>query len=229
MHDLSVKDMLKAGVHFGHQTSRWHPKMRPYIFGERNGIHVIDLEKTQQAFSTALDYIQKLAAEKKIILFVGTKRQAKELVRNAAEKINMPHLTERWIGGYLTNFEVVSRLPQRLVKLKKDMQEGRLEKYTKKERLDFQKEIERLEFLVGGVQNLTRLPDAIFLLDIKEEKTALREAQRRGIPIIAVCDTNVNPDGIAYPIPANDDATKAIAYILDNIVAAFQVAQQKES
>lgn len=227
MHDLSVKEMLKAGVHFGHQTSRWHPKMRPYIFGERNGIHIIDLERTQVAFSAALDYIQKLAAEKKIILFVGTKRQAKELVRQAADKINMPHLTERWLGGFLTNFEVVSKLPQRLVKLKKDMAEGRLEKYTKKERLDFQKEIERLEFLVGGVQNLTRLPDAIFILDVKEEKTAFREAQRRGIPIIAVCDTNTNPDGVAYPIPANDDATKSIAYILDNIVAAFQVASKE--
>ncbi|PIT87142.1 MAG: 30S ribosomal protein S2 [Candidatus Magasanikbacteria bacterium CG10_big_fil_rev_8_21_14_0_10_40_10] len=208
--EVTLLDMLKSGVHFGHQTERWHPKMKQYIFGSRAGVHIIDLEKTLAMLEAAQTFAKKLSSEGKIILFVATKRQAKEIVKKYALEAGMPYLIERWIGGFLTNFGVVSRNMQRLRKLKSDFKTGEMAKYKKHEQMEFQEEIDRLQFLIGGVEHMETPPDALFIIDIKKESTAVAEAKKRGIPVIALVDTNTNPKDITYPIPSNDDATKAI-------------------
>lgn len=208
--EVTLLDMLKSGVHFGHQTERWHPKMKQYIFGSRAGVHIIDLEKTLAKLEAAQDFVRKLSSEGKTILFVATKRQAKEIIKKYAVEAGMPYLIERWVGGFLTNFGVVSRNMQRLRKLKADFKTGEMAKYKKHEQMEFQEEIDRLQFLIGGVENMETPPDALFIVDIKKESTAVAEAKKRGIPVIALVDTNTNPKDITYPIPSNDDATKAI-------------------
>jgi len=218
---VSVQDMLKSGVHFGHQTKRWHPKMKQYIFTARTGVHILDLEKTQAKLAEACDVVRNMAKEGKSLLFVGTKRQAKEIVKAGAEVAQQPYLTERWIGGFLTNFPVVSRLMERLRKLKKDRASGELQKYKKHEQMLFDEEIERLTFLVGGVENVMKVPDALYIVDIMKESTAVKEATKVGIPIIAIVDTNTNPELVTYPIPANDDATKSIELITKEIASAY--------
>ena len=209
--------MLKAGMHFGHQTGKWHPKMEPFIFGARNGIHIIDLAKSKKMLDTALDFMKKFAAEGKMILFVGTKMQVKKPMVALAEATGMPYITEKWMGGTLTNFTVIRKLIKKYNDYLNDKSTGKLEKYTKKERLEIDREIDKLKLKVGGLSTLNRLPDAIFVWDIKKEKTAVVEARKKNIPIIAICDTNVDPTGINYVIPSNDDATKTIKLLLNTI------------
>ncbi len=210
----STEEMLKAGLHFGHQTSKWHPKMAPFIFGDRKGVHIFDLQKTQKKLEEALQFINKMASENKTILFVGTKDQVKSKITTQAKELEMPYVNNRWLGGTLTNFPVIKKLINKYLDLKEKQATGKLAKYTKKEQLDFSKQIEKLDRMVGGMANLKKLPDALFIWDIKKEKTALAEAKKKGIPVVAICDTNANPDGIKYIIPANDDATKGIKLIL---------------
>ena len=213
--------MLKAGVHFGHRESKWHPKMAPFIFTVRNGVHIIDLEKTAEYLKKALNVVRDTVARGGIILYVGTKKQAAPVIQRYAEEAGMPYVVERWLGGTLTNFDVINGLVKKLIFLEEKEQDPDYEKkYTKKERLDFMGERERLEKMVGGLRKLDRLPDLVYIMDIKEEKTAVLETIRRGIATVAVCDTNVNPERVTYPIPANDDATKSISLITRLITEA---------
>lgn len=218
--------MLKSGVHFGHQQSKRNPKMKPYIFTAKSGFHIIDLEQTQVKLAQALEFVKTIVANGGTILFLGTKRQAQGIVKKYAQQCGMPFITERWLGGTFTNFGEVSRVIKRLTQLKKDKAEGNLGKYTKKEQLDFTREIDKLEAMVGGIESLSKIPDAIFVVDIKKDKTAVAEAQKRNIPIVALCDTNVNPDKITYPIPANDDAIKSIELITSLVAQAVAEGQQ---
>lgn len=219
---LTLIEMLQAGMHFGHQTSKWHPKMKQYIFGERGGIHIINLEITAKKFAEALSYIENLVAKGGVILLVGTKRQAQEIIREVAAETGMPEITRRWLGGTFTNFGQISKIIKRYKDLKAKREAGELAKYTKKEQLEFAREIEDMEKKVGGISTLVRMPDAVFILDLKTEKTAFEEAKKMGVPIVAVTDTNVNPDDVTYPIPANDDAISGIEMILRLIGEAIR-------
>jgi len=212
-----LEDMLKAGMHFGHRTNRWHPKMKPFIFTSKNGVYIINLKKTQEKLQEALEFMVKIIAEGKSVLFVGTKNQVSEPLKKMALAINQPYIVGKWLGGYLTNFAVVKKSVKKYLDLIEKRDSGKLEKYTKKERLNFDREIKKLEMRVGGLASLNKLPDALFIWDIKEEETAMKEAQQKNIPIIAICDTNVDPTPINYPIPANDDAIKTIKLILDAV------------
>lgn len=220
MKDITLLELLKNGVHFGHQTSKWHPRMRPFIFTSRNGIHILDLEQSLAHLNRARDFAQEVAARGGTVLFIGTKRQCKTIIAEEASRAESPYINERWLGGLFTNHSTVGKVISRLKTLVSDRETGKLEKYTKKERFGFDDEIEKLEKLVGGVRKMEKLPDAVFIVDIKAEKTALREAKKMGIPIIAMVDSNVDPDGIAYPIPANDDGTKSIALVAAAIADA---------
>jgi small subunit ribosomal protein S2 len=209
----TLEEMLKAGLHFGHHASRWHPKMKPYIFIKRSGVHIFDLSKTQECLKIALDYIRKNIAENKVILFVGTKTQVQASVKDLGMATNLPYVSEKWLGGTLTNFAVIKKVVKKYKDLLEKKQGGKLDKYTKKERVAFDKDIVRLGTKVGGLVNLNNLPNAVFIWDVKKEKTVMAEAIKMGIPVIAVCDTNSNPTGINYIIPANDDASKGINLI----------------
>ncbi len=222
----TLLEMLKSGVHFGHQTSRWHPKMKPYIFTQRNGIHIINLEETQAKLKEAVDFIRKTVQNGGVILFVGSKKQAQSIIERHAKDCGMPYVTERWLGGTMTNFSVILKLIRKLKDLKKKSEKGELEKYTKKEQLEFKREIEKLEKSIGGIQYMEKIPEAIFILDIKKEKTAFEEAKKRRIKIIAVCDTNVNPKDVDYIIPGNDDATKSIELIVGFISESIKEAKE---
>jgi small subunit ribosomal protein S2 len=207
---FSMREMLEAGVHFGHQTRFWNPKMAPYIFGHRNKIHIINLEKTVPLFEEAAKFAKQLAARRGTVLFVGTKRQAREVVATEAQRAGMPYVDQRWLGGMLTNFKTVKGSLKKL----KDMQaqaEAGLEAMSKKEGLMFQRELTKLEKDIGGIQDMAALPDALFVIDVGYHKIAIAEAQKLGIPVIGVVDTNHNPVGIDYVIPGNDDSAKAVA------------------
>jgi len=217
----TVEEMLKAGMHFGHRTSKWHPKMKPFIFTSRNGVYIIDLAKSQKMLGEALEYIKKSIAEGKVVLLVGTKTQVKKPLKKIAEEAGVSYISEKWLGGFLTNFPIIRKLIKKYKDLTEAKAAGKLEKYTKKERLDFDREIAKLELRVGGLVNLNKIPDVIFIWDIKHEKTALAEAKKKKIPVVAICDTNVNPDGVAYIVPSNDDATKAIKLVLGKIKEAI--------
>lgn len=206
-------------MHFGHRTSKWHPKMKPFIFTERNGVHIIDLLQSRVMLENALQFMKKFAQENKTILFVGTKMQVKRPLKQMAEEIGMPYVSEKWMGGTMTNFPVIKKMIKKYQDLLKDQQTGKLGKYTKKEQLEFSRETAKLVLKVGGLANLAKLPDAIFIWDIKVEKTAVMEAIKKNIPIIAICDTNTDPTHISYPIPSNDDATKTIKMLLNVIKA----------
>lgn len=206
----SLLELLQAGVHFGHKASRWHPKMKTFIFDERNGIHVIDLEKTRTYLKVALDYVRDTVARGGVVLFLGTKRQARDIVKKYADECGAPYVSGRWLGGTLTNFGEVLNLVRRYNDLKAQQASGALAKYTKKEQSVIAKTIADMEEKVGGIKNVVRPPDALFVIDLKKEKTAVHEALTRKIPIVALTDTNVNPDFVAYPIPSNDDAVKTI-------------------
>ena len=212
-----LEEMMKAGMHFGHRTNRWHPKMEPYIFTQKNGVYIINLEKSQEKLKEALEFMSSLIKEDKVVLFVGTKKQVKSSMKEMAQEIKSPYIAGKWLGGLLTNFAVIKKSIKKYQDLLSDRESGKLEKYTKKEKLDFDREIKRLEERVGGLVDLRKLPDAIFIWDLKEEKTAVAESHKMNIPIIAVCDTNVNPELAKYPIPANDDSTKTVSLILDAI------------
>lgn len=218
----SLLEMLQAGVHFGHRDSRWHPKMKNYIFGSRNGIHIVDLEKTLVKLEDALTYVRDLTARGGVILFLGTKRQARDIVKKYAEECGAPYISGRWLGGTLTNFGEVMNLVKHFNDLKSKQASGALAKYTKKEQANFAKEIEDLENKVGGIAAITRAPDAVFVIDIMKEKTAVAEAVTRGIPLVALTDTNVNPEKVAYPIPSNDDAVKTIELMTKLVAEAVK-------
>lgn len=223
----SLAEMLKAGVHFGHQSSRWHPKMEPYIFGSRNGIHIIDLEKTQVEMENTYAEVKKLVAQGKVVLFVGTKRQAREIVKGAAMKCGMPYLTERWIGGLLTNFDECKRRLKKYKSLKEQVASGEVEKYTKKEQSDIKKQIEKMDKYLAGLVSLEKMPDALYVADMRVEKTAITEARKMDVPVIGVCDTNVDPTKATCVIPANDDAVNAIQMIADFIVEAVNEGKKE--
>jgi small subunit ribosomal protein S2 len=216
-----LEDMLKAGMHFGHRTNRWHPKMKQFIFNSKNGIYIIDLRQTQEKLRAALEFMAKLVAEGKSILFIGTKSQVSAPLKKMAEETGQSYVVGKWLGGYLTNFAMVKKSVKKYLDLIEKRETGKLEKYTKKERLNFDREIKKLEARVGGVSALNKLPDALFVWDIREEETAVKEAQQKNIPIIAICDTNVNPDEVTYAIPANDDSTKTIKLILESVKEAI--------
>ncbi len=218
----SILEMLQAGVHFGHQTSRWHPKMKDFIYTDRNNIHVIDLEKTRAQLESVLPAIKKMAAEGKQILFVSTKPQAREVVKAAAIECGMPFLTDRWLGGMLTNFGEIKKLVKKYNTLKEEQANGELEKYTKKEQLDIAKELEKMDIYLGGLAKLEKMPDALFLPAMQREKTAVMEANRMHVPVIAICDTNANPEKADLVIPANDDAVNSIKMIVNLVAQAVK-------
>jgi small subunit ribosomal protein S2 len=205
-----MRQMLEAGVHFGHQTRYWNPKMAPYIFGHRNKIHIINLETTLAMYQDALKYIRRLAANKGSLLFVGTKRQAREIIREEAVRCGMPFVDHRWLGGMLTNFKTVKQSIKRLKEMEQMAQDGTFERMSKKEALGMQRELEKLNRSLGGFKELASLPDALFVIDVGYQKGAIAEAVKLGIPVVGVVDTNHSPEGIDYVIPGNDDSSRAI-------------------
>jgi len=206
---VSMREMLEAGVHFGHQTRFWNPKMAPFIFGHRNKIHIINLEKTQPMFEEAVKFARQLSANRGTILMVGTKRQAREIVASEAKRAGVPFVEQRWLGGMLTNFKTVKSSIKRLKEMKVQL-EGGLDAMSKKEQLTFSRELEKLEKDIGGIQDMATLPDAIFIIDVGYHKIAVLEAKKLGIPLIGVVDSNHSPEGIDFVIPGNDDSSKAV-------------------
>lgn len=208
--EVTLKELLEAGVHFGHQTRKWNPKMRDYIFIARGGIHIIDLQRTMAHVRPAYDHITKTVAEGKKILFVATKKQARQPVAEAAEAVGMPYVTERWLGGMLTNFQTMSKSIQKLDEIEGKMSGSKSELLSKKELLELSRTHEKLHRNLGGIRHMKRLPGALFVIDTKEEETAVKEANKLGIPVVGIVDTNADPDVIDFPIPGNDDAIRAI-------------------
>ncbi|RJR17373.1 MAG: 30S ribosomal protein S2 [Desulfobacteraceae bacterium] len=217
---ISMKELLEAGVHFGHQTRRWNPKMKPYIFGARNGIHIIDLQKTVRLFKTAYEFVVKTVSEGYSVLFIGTKKQAHESIVEESERCGMFFVVNRWLGGTLTNFQTIKKSIARLKELEAMKRDGTIERYTKKEILKMEKEIVKLERNLGGIKNMDELPGAIFVVDPKRERIAVKEGKRMGIPVIAIADTNCDPDEIDLVIPGNDDAIRAIRLICSKMADA---------
>jgi small subunit ribosomal protein S2 len=223
-----MKELLEAGVHFGHQVRRWNPKMKEYIFGERNGIYIIDLQKTQRMFRDAIAFVTNMIAEDrgKTVLFVGTKRQAQDAIREEAERCGMYYVNQRWLGGLMTNFQTVQKSIKRLKDLEAMQTDGRYEKLTKKERIKLDRERESLNKNLSGIKSMNRLPDAVFIIDVRKEEIAVAEANRLGIPIVAVVDTNCSPEGIDHVIPGNDDALRAVRLFTSRISDAILEGQQ---
>ncbi|MBW1720761.1 MAG: 30S ribosomal protein S2 [Deltaproteobacteria bacterium] len=217
---INMKQLLEAGVHFGHQTRRWNPKMKPYIFGSRNGIHIIDLQKTVNLFASAYDFIVQTVADGYSVLFVGTKKQAHDSIVEEAERCGMFYVVNRWLGGTLTNFQTIRRSVSRLKELESMIQDGTISRYTKKEALKMEKELVKLEKNLGGIKDMDELPGAVFIVDPKKEHIAVREVRKLGIPLVAIADTNCDPDDIDYIIPGNDDAIRAIRLISSKIADA---------
>lgn len=226
MQNISLLDLLKAGVHFGHRASRWYPKMAPYIYGVRNDVHIIDLEKTQAKLQEAMDGVREAVARGGQVLFVGTKTQAQEIVTRYATECGMPYISGRWLGGTFTNFRAIRDRVKHFLDLKNKQATGALAKYTKKEQLLFAREIEDLEDKFGGIATMERLPALLFVLDVGHEETAVREAIYTKVPMVAICDTNVDPTPIKYCIPANDDAVKSIEFITKCIAEAVKEGQE---
>ena len=224
---VSMKELLEAGVHFGHQTKRWNPKMKPYIFGARNGIYIVDLQKTVKMFKTAYDFLVETAAGGKSVLFVGTKKQAKESIYEEANRCEMFYVHNRWLGGMMTNFQTIRKSIERLNYLNTIHNDGSINLFPKKERLKLAKEREKLDGNLGGIRSLERLPGAIFIIDPKNEAIAVHEGRRLNIPIVAVVDTNCDPDEIDYPIPGNDDAIRAIRLLTSRMADACIEGRQK--
>jgi small subunit ribosomal protein S2 len=207
---VTMRQMLEAGVHFGHQTRYWNPKMEPYIFGHRNKIHIINLEKTLSMYQEAVKFARQLAANRGTLLFVGTKRQAREIVREEALRCSSPFVDHRWLGGMLTNFKTVKQSIKRLKEMEQMQQDGSFERISKKEALGLQRELEKLQRSLGGIKDLGALPDALFIIDVGYQKGAVMEATKLGVPVIGVVDTNHSPEGISYVIPGNDDSSRAV-------------------
>jgi small subunit ribosomal protein S2 len=228
---VTMRQMLEAGVHFGHQTRYWNPKMAPFIFGHRNKIHIINLEKTLAMYQEATKFVRQLAANKGSILFVGTKRQAREIVREEALRCATPFVDQRWLGGMLTNFKTVKLSIKRLRDMEQMVQDGSIEKLSKKEGLNFQREMIKLDRSLGGIKEMNGLPDALFVIDVGYQKGAITEANKLGIPVVGVVDTNHSPDGVDYVIPGNDDASRAVRLYARGIADAIiegrsQIVQQ---
>ena len=228
MAGVSLKPRLEAGVHFGHQTRRWNPKMAPYIFTERNGIYIIDLQKTVKKLEEAYMFVRDTAANGGEILFVGTKKQAGDSVKEEAERCGMHYVNARWLGGMLTNFKTIRRRIERLAQLRKMEEDGTFELLPKKEVVKLKLEIEKLEKFIGGIKNMSELPAALFIVDPKKEKIAVSEARKLGIPIVAIVDTNCDPDEVDYVIPGNDDAIRAIRLIASTMANAVTEGRQGE-
>jgi small subunit ribosomal protein S2 len=221
-----MKQLLEAGVHFGHRTRRWHPKMRTFIFTERNGIHIIDLQQTMRQFNTAYAVVRDTVREGGIVLFVGTKKQAQETIRTEAERCGMPYITTRWLGGTLTNFRTIRQRVEYMQDLERRQARGELDRLPKKEALLLRNELARLENRIGGLRNMTHLPDVVYIVDIQRESLAVTEANKLDIPIVAMVDTNCDPDPINYPIPSNDDAIRAIKLVTGKMSDAVIEGQQ---
>lgn len=225
---ISMKQLLEAGVHFGHQTRRWNPKMKPYIFTERNGIYIIDLQKTVKKVEEAYQFIRRVAADGGNILFVGTKKQAQESVRDEAERSGQFFINQRWLGGTLTNFQTIQKRIGRLKELEKMEEDGTFDVLPKKEVILLRKEKERLEKFLGGIKEMKSLPDALFVIDPRKERIAIAEARKLGIPIVAIVDTNCDPDEVDYVIPGNDDAIRAVKLLTAKMADAVLEAKQGE-
>ena len=226
---VAMKQLLEAGVHFGHQTRRWDPKMAEYIYQARNGIHIIDLQKTSKKIDEAYEFIRKQAEEGKKILFVGTKKQAQECIREAAEKCGMYYIDQRWLGGMLTNFETIKTRVQHLKNLEKMQEDGTFDVLPKKEVILLKKEMEKLTMNLGGIKEMEEIPDVLFLVDPKKEYNAINEAKKLNIPTVGIVDTNCNPEVLDYPIPGNDDAIRAVKLITDVMANAVIEGKQGES
>jgi small subunit ribosomal protein S2 len=218
---VTMRQMLEAGVHFGHQTRYWNPKMADYIFGQRNRIHIVNLEKTMAMYQEAIKYIRQLATNRGTILFVGTKRQARDIIAEEAQRAGMPYVDHRWLGGMLTNFKTVKVSIKRLKDLETMAQDGTFEKMSKREALTLQREMDKLNRSLGGIKEMNALPDALFVIDVGYQKIAVTEAKKLNIPIVGVVDTNHSPDGIAYVIPGNDDSSRAIRLYARGIADAI--------
>ncbi|MBO5413519.1 MAG: 30S ribosomal protein S2 [Clostridia bacterium] len=225
---VAMKQLLEAGVHFGHQTKRWDPKMAEYIYQARNGIHIIDLQKTSKKIDEAYNFIKEVSEEGKDILFVGTKKQAQECIKEAAEKSNMFYVDQRWLGGMLTNFKTIRKRIERLNKLEEMQEDGTFDVLPKKEVAALKNEMEKLEKNLGGIKNMTRLPGAMFVVDPKNERIAVLEAKKLNIPIVGLVDTNCSPEDVDYPIPGNDDAIRAVKLITDVMANAIIEGRQGE-
>ena len=218
---VTMREMLEAGVHFGHQTRFWNPKMAPFIFGHRNKIHIVNLEVTLAKYNEAMKYIRQLAANRGTILMVGTKRQSRELVAQEAQRAGVPYVDQRWLGGMLTNFKTIKTSIKRLKEMEAAIEDGSVEKLSKKEALMFNRELEKLQKSIGGIKDMNGIPDAIFVIDVGYHKGAVTEAAKLGIPVVGVVDTNHSPEGVAYVIPGNDDSSKAIALYARGVADAI--------
>lgn len=221
-----MKELLEAGVHFGHQVRRWNPKMKQYIFGERNGIYIIDLQKTQRLFKDAVKFVAQSAAEGKSVLFVGTKRQAQEAIAEEAARCGMAFVNQRWLGGLLTNYQTIQKSIKRMREIEAMQTDGRAEALTKKERIGLEREKQKLLKNLSGIKDMGKLPDIMFVIDARKEEIAIQEANRLGIPVIAVVDTNCSPDGVDYVIPGNDDALRAVRLFASKIADAVVEGRQ---
>lgn len=230
----TIVQLLEAGLHFGHKRSRRHPKMEPYLFGSKNDITIIDVRKSLALLQKALVYVSQLGQDGSTLLFVGTKKQAVNPIKKYAELCGQPYVANRWIGGTLTNFSIISKMIKKYHSLKEKFESGEFQKYTKKEQLDRSRETEELDFLIGGIQHLTKLPAALLIIDTNHDSTAVKEARKKNIPIVALCDANVNPEFVDYPVPGNDDAVKSINMVLELFASAYnegkalKIAQKTE-
>jgi small subunit ribosomal protein S2 len=227
MADVGIKELLEAGVHFGHQTRRWNPRMRRFIYGEREGIHIIDLLQTEELLKQATQFVTEVAAKGGVVLFVGTKKQARDSIQRWAERCEMPYVNRRWLGGLLTNFNTIRKRIQRLHELRELQEGGRLELLPTKERMSMEAELRKLEYNLGGVADMQRLPDAVIIIDLKTEEIALREAERLEMPIVGLVDTNCDPTPVDYVIPGNDDAIRSCELIVGTLGTAIEGAAAK--
>lgn len=222
-----LQELLEAGAHFGHQARRWNPKMAPFIYGARDGVHIFDLTITADQLNKACEYIKKAASENKKIVFLGTKRQAKAIIKEEATRVGAMYVSERWLGGTITNWEQIGGRIKKLIDMKQKREAGEYKKYTKKEQSLIDREISRLDRFLGGISELKSPPDVLFVVDINKEKVAIKEARSRGIPVVALVDSNCNPELVEIPIPANDDAVRSIKYIVNRIAEAFAEGRSK--
>lgn len=229
MIDISLKKLIESGAHFGHQTKRWNPKMETYLYGEKEGVHIFDLIKTKELLSEALEFLNKASKEGKLILFVGTKKQVKEKIKKVAQATESFYINERWLGGIITNFSQVKKTTANLTDLKKGFESGEYKNRTKKERLLIEREIQKMEKFFGGLVGMSRIPEVLVVVDIKREKTAVKEALLKEVPTVAVVDSNCDPTYIDYPIPMNDDATRALEYVLDLFGEAIEKGKDIKS
>ena len=222
MAKVGLKDLLEAGVHFGHQTRKWNPKMKPYIFIARGGIYILDLQRTLKSLNEACAFLKAISAKGGTVLFVGTKKQAKVAIREMATRVDMPYVTERWLGGMLTNHQTIYKSVQKLAEIEAIMNDGRIDNFSKKEQLDLTRKFEKLNNNLGGIRNMKKVPDAVFIVDTAEEETAVNEANNLGIPVIGIVDTNCDPTLVRYPIPGNDDAIRAITLFTRTVAEAIE-------